>query len=134
MTFHDDETFRDDDVPDRDESVHGDSIVPAGEARASDARPAAAADIRYRVGLLAIEEDASGTWVAPIPDGPIVRVDGIGPLILELLSAHAEGCTLAGLTAAVRQAVPDAPDAAEAEALVGAFLEQLASLHVIETL
>lgn len=134
MTFHDDETLHPDNAPDREALTHGDSIVPAGETRASDARPAAAANMRYRVGLLAIEEDASGIWVAPIPDGPIVRVDGIGPLILELLSAHAEGCTLAELTAAVRQAVPDAPDAAEAEALVGAFLEQLASLHVIETL
>lgn len=78
---------------------------------------------RYRLAPHAAEDTEQGRWVAPFPGGPIVLVEGTGPLLLDLLADSPEGATAEQLTAAVRATVDHAP--ADTGTVVAAFCEEL---------
>lgn len=88
--------------------------------------------MRVRLADLVHERDeGSGTvWVAPVPDGPMVRVDGIGPVVLAVLAGQPEGATLPGLVAELGRLVPDMPSDAQSE--LEPFLESLIEAGVLD--
>ncbi|MCS6711614.1 hypothetical protein JSY14_06075 [Brachybacterium sp. EF45031] len=86
--------------------------------------------MRYRAALVAWEDDPQGgRWIAPMPDGPIGRLEGIGPLLLDVLAEAGEPLDAAELTRRLRTYVPDAPD--DAEQIVEEFLPLMARLGVV---
>lgn len=79
--------------------------------------------IRYRLAPHAAEDTEQGRWVAAFPAGPIVLLEGTGPLLLDLLAARPDGATAEQLTDAVRACVDRAP--ADLGTIVAAFCEEL---------
>lgn len=87
---------------------------------------------RYRVLPHAFHDDDTGRWVAPFPAGPISRLSGIGPLVLDLLSEDDAPLGAAALTARLREAIDDAP--AGSDAIVIDFCEELVEMGLVARL
>lgn len=87
---------------------------------------------RYRALPFAIDEHEGDVWAAPLPDGPMMNLQGIAVLILDLLAEAKSPCGVAEIAGRLREHVADAPPAAEAEVLVGDFLERLCALRMAE--
>lgn len=87
--------------------------------------------VRYRLGRVARETAPDGVvWVAAIPHGPISALDGVGPLVLDVLD-EADGPLGADeVTAVLLEHLEGMPDGAGE--LVAGFLAQLAELGVVE--
>lgn len=77
----------------------------------------------------AVEEDEDGLWAAPLPAGPVTRLTGAAPLILELVPDPAadasDGIDAAQVAEALRLAYEDVPG--DLEAVVEQFLDERAA-------
>lgn len=85
---------------------------------------------RYRALPFAWEDDPDGRWFAPLPAGPISRLSGAGPMLLDVvvgaerpLSAQDVAQTVEGLLLGVPE---------DLEETVEAFLEELFRLGLLE--
>lgn len=56
---------------------------------------------------IAIEVDEETTWIAPLPHGPVIRVEGVATLLLEFFR---EQSTIPVAVAACVELFSDAPD------------------------
>lgn len=90
---------------------------------------ATASGVRYQVSTIAHHTADASEWVAALPHGPITELTGIGPLILAIVQDAEAPMSAADVTADLRELVPDAPE--DAEAVVAAFLQDLAQLGVL---
>lgn len=76
-----------------------------------------------------VDEETELLYVARVPDGPIVRVEGVGPLILDILSAHPDGLTMNELIQQLRAQLPEMP--ADPAAELSPFLQSLETAGVL---
>lgn len=83
---------------------------------------------RYRLGDVVTEWEADGLWVAPLPDGPIGRIEGVGPVIVDALEG-AGSLTAKEILKVLRAELTGVP--AEADELVAEFLRGLARQGVV---
>lgn len=74
-------------------------------------------------------DDPSVLWVAPVPEGPAARLDGVGPLIIELLLERPRSAP--ELLQEMRAIIPDIP--ADADETVCAFLDSLVDSGILTT-
>lgn len=80
---------------------------------------------RVELAELAWEDYAAGRWVAALPDGPILHVDAVGELIVDIV-ADADGpVTVEEIAREARRRVPGAPPSAleDVRAFVAALRE-----------
>lgn len=73
-------------------------------------------------------DDPEVLWVAPVPDGPAAKLDGVGPLLFELLMDGPGSAE--SLVQELRALIPDMPP--EAVDAVTAFLESLLGAGILE--
>ena len=85
---------------------------------------------RYRRLPLVREDSDEVTWVAALPVGPMVRLAGIGPLVLDLVPTEGPAVDVRGITEALRQLLGEVPS--DAEHQVAALLAQLAGHGLVE--
>lgn len=91
-------------------------------------------DVRYRLGHVVVDGDELGFWVGRLPDGPIMRMNGSGAMILEVLldsqdAEHGEGMSAVDVASRLRADVDDLPEGIETE--VDEFLTRLAEQGVL---
>lgn len=81
------------------------------------------ADIVYEPDI----DDPCALWVAPVPQGPVARLDGVGPLIIELLLESPKSTD--ELLQEMRATIPDMPS--DADETVRAFLDSLVGSGIL---
>ncbi|MGY5765701.1 PqqD family peptide modification chaperone [Brachybacterium sp. DNPG3] len=91
-------------------------------------------DVRYRLGHVVVDGDELGFWVGRLPDGPIMRMNGSGAMILEVLldsqdAEHGKGMSAMEVASRLRDDVDGLPDGIEVE--VDEFLISLAEQGVL---
>lgn len=90
--------------------------------------------MRYRLGHVVVDGDELGFWVGRLPDGPIMRMNGSGALILEVLldsqdAQHGAGMSAVEVASRLRADMDDLPSGIEIE--VDEFLADLAEQGVL---
>ena len=85
---------------------------------------------RYRLGDVVIDRVEDEAWVAPLPSGPIMLLQGVSPLVVDVLTAAGSPLTSHEVLEGLRGLVADVP--ADAEAIVTAHLVDLAEHGVLE--
>lgn len=86
----------------------------------------------HRVADIVLEPDSDDPtvlWVAPVPDGPAARLDGVGPLIVELLIERPRSAE--DLLQEMRTILGEIP--ADAGDTVRAFLDSLLAAGILTT-
>lgn len=84
----------------------------------------------YRLASIVHEpdiDDPRALWVAPVPEGPVARLDGVGPLIIDLLMESPKSAP--ELLQAMRAMMPDMPS--DADETVRAFLDSLVGSGIL---
>lgn len=81
------------------------------------------ADIVYEPDI----DDPRALWVAPVPEGPVARLDGVGPLIIDLLMESPMSTD--ELLQQMRATLPDIP--ANADETVRTFLDSLVDSGIL---
>ena len=81
------------------------------------------ADIVYEPAI----DDPRALWVAPVPEGPVARLDGVGPLIIDLLMESPMSTD--ELLQQMRATLPDIP--ADADETVRTFLDSLVDSGIL---
>lgn len=84
----------------------------------------------YRLGDLVLDRADDGIWAAPLPTGPIMLLQGISPVILELVAEAPDPVTAGEVLERLVELVDDAPE--DAQALVAAHLAELCAHGVLE--
>lgn len=85
---------------------------------------------RYRLGDVVIDRVEDDVWIAPLPSGPIMLLQGISPLVVDVLTAAGSPLTSHEVLEGLRGLVADVPT--DAEAIVTAHLVDLAEHGVLE--
>jgi acetolactate synthase small subunit len=88
---------------------------------------------RYRLRPHTIDRAEDHLWIAPLPEGPITRIEGAGVQILHVLEEQPElaAVTAAEVAAFLREHIEEIPDGAELQ--IAAFLKELDQAGIIET-
>lgn len=84
----------------------------------------------YRLVDIVFEPDTADPtvlWVAPVPQGPAARLEGVGPLIIELLMERP--LSVDQLLQQLHELIPDMPP--DADATVHAFLDSLVTSGIL---
>ena len=86
---------------------------------------------RYRLRPVVSDWDGEDLWVGALPHGPILRVQGIGALVLDLLSLDpGDAWSAADLVARLRAELTEVPE--DAEDALAAFLAGLETGGILE--
>lgn len=86
---------------------------------------------RYRLRPVVSDWDGEDLWVGALPHGPILRVQGIGVLVLDLLASDPGNApTPADLADRVREELDDVPEDAETD--IAAFLAGLETGGILD--
>ena len=85
---------------------------------------------RYRLGDVVIDRVEDAVWIAPLPSGPIMLLQGVSPLVVDVLAAADSPLTPSEVLEGLRALVADVP--ADAEAIVAVHLTDLAEHGVLE--
>lgn len=74
-------------------------------------------------------DHAGQHWVAGLPHGPIMMMEGIGALVLQVIETVDEPITATQVTALLREYVEDMP--ADAQATIEVFLADLVECGIL---
>ncbi|SEA67408.1 hypothetical protein SAMN02910418_02132 [Bowdeniella nasicola] len=86
-------------------------------------------DRKYSALPWASEFDGSTLWVAPLPQGPVLQLDGVAPSILQVLSESPEPLNVNELIDSLEGAGLPVPE--EAHDQVRAFLESAVTYEIV---
>lgn len=85
---------------------------------------------RYQLGDVVIDRVEDDVWIAPLPSGPIMLLQGVSPLVVDVLAAATAPVTVEEVLGGLRALVADVP--ADAESIIAAHLTDLAEHGVLE--
>lgn len=88
--------------------------------------------VRYAIGQVGWEHDPATdcVYVASLPQGPILRIDGAGAPILALLIEADAPLTIGEILARLGERIPELPD--DADEHVERFLTQMRAHDVVQ--